>query len=78
MASRVLECSPWRYMWSACSLPGGTATEILVHFSATGWERGRERRRNESSSGDGNGDGIEGGIGEGGREAKKRKKPHKS
>ena len=38
--------------------------------------------RNESTSGDGNGDGDGNGnedrIGEGGREAKKRKKPHKS
>ena len=38
----------------------------------------RSRDRNERSSGDGNGDWNEGGIREGGGEAKKRRKPHKS
>ena len=33
---------------------------------------------NENTSIDGNGDGNKDGIGEGGREAKKRKKPHRS
>ena len=48
------------------------------------WNGVRSRDGNESSSGDGNGDedgsgnGIEDRIGEGEREAKKRKKPHRS
>ena len=46
------------------------------------WERGRKREQYNSGGGnrneDGNGDGDEDGIREGGEEAKKRKKPHKT
>ena len=35
MASRALECSPWRYTWCAYRLAGCTATDILIHFPAS-------------------------------------------